>query len=68
MVSDEPITADSLDEARTAPGVTAIHQDATAGRPTGIDLDDLPGRYVRVQLASDTNPLSLAEVQVRSAG
>jgi alpha-L-fucosidase len=68
IVSDSPITADSLEEARTAPGVTAVHQDSTAGRPTRVDLGEVSGRYVRVQLESDTNPLSLAEVQVRSAG
>ena len=66
MVSESPITADSLDEARTAAGVTAIHQEEVAGSPTTIRLDDLPGRYVRIQLESATNPLSLAEVQVRS--
>ncbi|MGH3384724.1 MAG: alpha-L-fucosidase [Nocardioidaceae bacterium] len=68
MVSESPITADSLEEARTAPGVTAVRQDAQAGRPTSLDFDKLPGRYVRVQLESATNPLSLAEVQVRSRG
>ena len=66
MVSESPITADSLDEARTMPGVTALHQPGQAGRPTRIDLDDLPGRYVRVQLASHSNPLSLSEVKVRA--
>ena len=66
MVSESPITADSLDEARTAPGVTAVHQEAIAGSPTTIPLDDLPGRYVRIQLESDNNPLSLAEVEIRS--
>ncbi len=66
MVSETPITAASLDEARSTPGVTAIHQPGQAGRPTRIDLDDLPGRYVRVQLASHSNPLSLSEVKVRA--
>ena len=66
MVSESPITGDSLDEARTSPGVTAIHQTGQADRPTRIDLADLPGRYVRVQLASHSNPLSLAEVKVRA--
>jgi hypothetical protein len=66
MISETPITAPSLDEARTAPGVTAIHQVGVAGSPTTIRLDDLAGRFVRIQLESDNNPLSLAEVQVRS--
>lgn len=66
LVSDAPITGDSLEAARTAPGVTAIHQPGQAGRPTTLDLNGLTGRYVRVQLESPTNPLSLAEVEVRS--
>jgi alpha-L-fucosidase len=66
MVSDNPITGDSLEAARTAPEVTAVHQLAQAGRPTTLDLDGLHGRYVRIQLESATNPLSLAEVQVRA--
>lgn len=67
LVSDTPITGDSLEEARTAPGTTAIHQPGQAGRPTIIDLDGIAGRYVRIQLESDTDPLSLAEVQVRAS-
>jgi alpha-L-fucosidase len=47
--------------------VTAIYQPGQAGRPTRIDLDGLTGRYVRVQLASHSNPLSLSEVKVRAA-
>ena len=66
LVSESPITAGSLAEARTAPGVTALHQEETAGSPTTIPMDDLAGRYVRIQLESHVNPLSLAEVQVRS--
>ena len=66
LVSDTPITGDSLEAARTAPGVTALHQPGQAGRPTIVDLNTLSGRYVRVQLESPTDPLSLAEVEVRS--
>ncbi|MCW3839565.1 alpha-L-fucosidase [Micromonospora yasonensis] len=66
LVSESPITADSLEAARTAPGVTALHQPGQAGRPTRIDLAGLRGRYVRIQLESASNPLSLAEVQVRA--
>lgn len=66
LTSNDPITADSLDEARTTPGVTAVHVTAQAGRPTVVQLPSgTTGRHVRVQLASATNPLSLAEVQVR---
>jgi hypothetical protein len=66
LVSDSPINGDSLEAARTAPGVTAIHQPGQAGRPTRLDLDGPTGRYIRVQLESGSKPLSLAEVQVRA--
>ncbi|MFI6693866.1 alpha-L-fucosidase [Streptomyces sp. NPDC050433] len=65
LVSDTPFTSDSLEEARTAPGVTAIHREDQAQRPTIVELAGAKGRYVRVQLASPTNPLSLTEVAVR---
>ena len=67
LVSENPITADSLLEARTAPGVMAIRQSAIAGSPTLVDLF-ATGRYVRVQLESTSNPLSLAEVKLHPAG
>ena len=66
LVSDTPFTSDSLEEARTAPGVTAVHREDRAGRPTNVDLAGAKGRYVRVQLASTTAPLSLTEVVVRA--
>ncbi|MFV5992259.1 alpha-L-fucosidase [Streptomyces sp. NPDC056231] len=66
LVSETPITSSSLSEARKTPGVTAIYQPNVAGRPTSIDLGKTPGRYVRIQLESHTNPLALAEVKVRS--
>ncbi|MFJ7491536.1 alpha-L-fucosidase [Streptomyces sp. NPDC097727] len=66
LTSDTPITADGLDEARTAPGVTAVHVGGQAGRPSTVQLPaGTSGRYVRVQLTSGTDPLSLAEVEVR---
>ncbi|MER6977353.1 alpha-L-fucosidase [Streptomyces carpinensis] len=66
LSSEQPITTDDLDEARSAPGVTAVHVTDQAGRPSTVQLPPgTHGRYVRVQLASGTNPLSLAEVQVR---
>ncbi|WP_344209620.1 glycosyl hydrolase family 95 catalytic domain-containing protein [Kribbella sancticallisti] len=67
IVSENPITAASLLEARTAPGVTAIRQATTAGSPTTVDLN-VTGRYVRIQLESTSNPLSLAEVKLYPAG
>ncbi|MFB8438943.1 alpha-L-fucosidase [Streptomyces niveus] len=66
LVSDTPFTSDSLEETRTAPGVTAVHLKDQAGRPTNVELDGARGRHVRVQLASATNPLSLTEVVVRA--
>lgn len=66
LVSDTPFTSDSLAEARTAPGVTAVHRQDQAGRPTNVELAAAKGRYVRVQLASTTDPLSLTEVVVRA--
>jgi alpha-L-fucosidase len=63
MVSDQPFEGDTLDEALAQPGVTSFHHNSTAGRPTRFPVDTT-GRYIRVQLASTTNPLSLAEVEV----
>ncbi|MBD8078341.1 alpha-L-fucosidase [Cellulosimicrobium arenosum] len=67
MVSDRPFVSSSLEAARSAEGVTALHQEGPAGRPTTVDLDGAEGRYVRIQLESHSNPLSLTEVVVRSA-
>jgi alpha-L-fucosidase len=66
LISDAPLTTNSLQEALATPGVTALHQTATAGRPTVLDLEDVPGRHVRVQLESTSDPLSLTEVVVRA--
>ncbi|MFC0624375.1 glycosyl hydrolase family 95 catalytic domain-containing protein [Kribbella deserti] len=63
IASENPITADTLEEARTAPGVTALRQTATAGTPTLIDLP-VTARHIRIQLESPTAPLSLAEVKL----
>jgi F5/8 type C domain len=65
LTSDQPITADSLAEAKATPGVTAVHVAEQAGRPTLVSAG-VNARYVRIQLASPSNPLSLAEVQVRA--
>ena len=65
LVSNEPFGSGSLADVRAQPGVTALHEPSTAGRPTSIFTDDLDltGRYVRVQLTGNA-PLSIAEVQV----
>ncbi|MFG2589427.1 alpha-L-fucosidase [Streptomyces sp. NPDC048438] len=68
LASKDPIKSDSLTGARSEPGVTAVHVTSQAGRPTSVTLP--PGTeaaHVRVQLASGTDPLSLAEVKVRGA-
>ncbi|WP_344246647.1 glycosyl hydrolase family 95 catalytic domain-containing protein [Isoptericola hypogeus] len=62
FVSENPITARTVEEVLAQPGVEAYHQQGTAGSPTRIP-GDVSGRYVRVQLAS-TNYLQLAELQV----
>jgi alpha-L-fucosidase len=66
FVSDHPFTSDSLAATRAEPGVTAFHEQGTAGRPTTFPAD-VTGRYVRVQLAGNA-PLSLAEVEVLAVG
>jgi alpha-L-fucosidase len=66
IVSESPIEGDSLEVARTAPGVAAVFESGQAGRPTRLQLDGVTGRYVRVQLESESNPLSLAEVVIRA--
>ncbi len=63
FVSEQPFAHDSVAETLAQPGVQAFHQEAAAGRPTRLPVD-VTGRYVRVQLTSGSNPLSLAEVQV----
>ncbi|MBP2478911.1 alpha-L-fucosidase [Crossiella equi] len=65
LVSDHAITADSLAEALATPGVHAVHRPDAAARPTSVELTGVTGRHVRVQLASATDPLTLAEVVVR---
>jgi alpha-L-fucosidase 2 len=67
LTSESPITATSLAEARSTPGVTALRQSAVAGSPTLVDLDTT-ARYVRIQLESRSNPLSIAEVKLHPAG
>jgi alpha-L-fucosidase len=66
LVSDQPFTSDSLQATLSQPGVRAFYREETAGRPTRFPLG-LTGRYVRVQLTSTSNPLSLAEVEVLAA-
>jgi alpha-L-fucosidase len=66
FVSDQPFTSGSVQGTLAQPGVRAFYHEETAGRPTRFPLA-VTGRYVRVQLTSGTNPLSLAEVEVLAA-
>jgi hypothetical protein len=66
LVSDQPFTSDSLSETLARPGVTAFHEQETAGRPSSFPAS-VTGRYVRVQLKGNA-PLSLAEVEVLAVG
>ncbi|MCW3815987.1 glycoside hydrolase N-terminal domain-containing protein [Micromonospora sp. DR5-3] len=63
LVSDSPFTSASLETTLQQPGVHAFRYAGTAGTPTHINVSK-SGRYVRVQLTSASNYLSLAEVQV----
>jgi alpha-L-fucosidase len=66
LVSDHPFTNDSLAATLAEPGVTAFHEQGTAGRPSSFPAT-VTGRYVRVQLKGNA-PLSLAEVEVLTVG
>ena len=66
LLSNTPITTNSLEEALATPGVTAIHQTTPAARPTALTLNNVEARHVRIQLESATDPLSLTEVVVRA--
>ncbi|MCX5139817.1 alpha-L-fucosidase [Streptomyces sp. NBC_00338] len=61
LVSDSPITARTLAEAKAQKGVTATKVAGTAGRTAEVPLHR-KARYVRVQLEG-TGYLALAEVQ-----
>ena len=66
LVSDTPFTSNSLSSNLSNPNVDNFYYGPIAGDPTRIDING-SGRYVRVQLAGTTNPLSLAEVEVFGA-
>ena len=63
LISDTPFTSNSLSNNLSNPNVDSFYFGPTAGDPTRINING-NGRYVRVQLAGNTNPLSLAEVEV----
>ncbi|QKW10439.1 alpha-L-fucosidase [Streptomyces sp. NA04227] len=63
FVSDTPFTSGSVKDTLAQPGVKAYYREDAVGSPTQLPVDTA-GRYVRVQLTSTTDPLTLAEVQV----
>jgi hypothetical protein len=63
FVSEEPFASGSVAGTLAQPGVQAFFEEQTAGSPTRLPVDTI-GRYVRVQLTSQSDPLSLAEVEV----
>ncbi|MFJ2738724.1 alpha-L-fucosidase [Streptomyces sp. NPDC087440] len=62
LTSEQPITADGLDEARQTPGVRAQHVSGLSAASVTVSLTGKT-RYLRVQRAGSGH-LSLAEVQV----
>lgn len=63
MVSDTPIDSGNPNAAVAQPGVTSQFFDGAAGSSETFTFDRT-GRYVRVQLTSQSGHLQLAEVQV----
>ncbi|MFE6734750.1 discoidin domain-containing protein [Microbacterium sp. NPDC057741] len=63
FVSDTPFTSEDPTVTAGTPGVWATFFADRAGRPSVIDVG-AKGRYVRIQLDSDSKPLNLAELQV----
>ncbi|HVK21260.1 MAG TPA: glycoside hydrolase N-terminal domain-containing protein [Actinokineospora sp.] len=66
LVSDTPFTG-TLSQILAQPGVWSAPQTGQAGSPTTIPVGRT-GRYVRVQLQSTSEALSLAEVVVNPTG
>lgn len=63
LVSESPFSSSNLDAVRVEPGVDAFHFPGSASDLESFTID-VPGRYVRIQLAGESDILSLAEVQV----
>lgn len=63
MASDTDFPPGDLATVRSAPSVTAVRIDGAAGDFRVVDLNGT-GRFVRIQLESDNQALSLAEVEV----
>jgi hyaluronoglucosaminidase len=68
LVSPQPFTG-TLEENLAKPGVTHVHHAGQAGRPSVVAFPGVPGRYVRIWLATAENTeLNMAEVQVYGRG
>jgi hypothetical protein len=63
FVSDAPFVSTNPAQVLTQPGVTAVYEPSVVGVRWAASLDRT-ARYVRVQFASGTRPLTLAEVVV----
>ena len=63
LVSDVPFTSDNLNTLRADSNVLSITHPGVGATQSVFEINR-SGRYVRIQLAGDGNPLSLAEVQV----
>ena len=66
LVSETPFSSGNLDAARSDPGVWMFHGSEMADGAEAIKVNTT-GRYVRIQLASQDDVLSLAEVRVMQA-
>jgi len=63
FVSIEPFVTGTIDDVRAQAGVTEFPVSSPVGVQQTIDLSDIAGRYVRVQL-NDNGRLGLAEAQI----
>ncbi|GAA1725619.1 right-handed parallel beta-helix repeat-containing protein [Isoptericola hypogeus] len=63
FVSDQPFTSENPTQTASQPGVWSTFLTGRAARPSVVDVS-AHGRYVRVQLASTTAMLNVAEVQI----
>ena len=63
FISDTPFTGTTVAASRAQAGVFDHFQAGAANTVTNV-VTNRTGRYVRIQLTSGSNPLSLAEVQV----
>ena len=63
LISDVPFVSNNLNDVRADANVLSTNHPGTAAPQTNFDINRT-GRFVRIQLVGDGEPLSLAEVQV----